>query len=79
MPGADISSGYMVRFLLVLLRSSLFFSFLPILGSKSLPTLFRIGLAVAFALFLTPLVNFRSGENDIALLVFREIVLGITL
>lgn len=79
MPGADISSGYMVRFLLVLLRSSLFFSFLPILGSKTLPTLFRIGLAVAFALFLTPFVNFRAGENDIPILVFREIVLGITL
>jgi flagellar biosynthetic protein FliR len=79
MPGAEISSGYMVRFLLVLLRSSLFFSFLPILGSKTLPTLFRIGLAVAFALFLTPFVNFRAGENDIPILVFREIVLGITL
>jgi len=78
-PTADISSGYMVRFLLVLLRSSLFFSFLPILGSKTLPTLFRIGLAVAFALFLTPFVNFRAGENDIPILVFREIVLGITL
>jgi len=78
-PGADISSDHIVRFLLVLLRSSLFFSFLPILGSKTLPTLFRIGLAVAFALFLTPFVNFRAGENDIPILVFREIVLGITL
>lgn len=79
MPGADISSETVVRFLLVLLRSSLFFSFLPILGSKTLPTLFRIGLAVAFALFLTPFVNFRAGENDIPILVFREIVLGMTL
>jgi flagellar biosynthetic protein FliR len=79
MPGADISSETMVRFLLVLLRSSLFFSFLPILGSKSLPTLFRIGLAVAFALFLTPFVNFRAGENDIPILVFREIALGMAL
>jgi len=79
MQTADISSGYIVRFLLVLLRSSLFFSFLPILGSKTLPTHFRIGMAVAFALFLTPLVNFRAGENDIPILVFREIVLGITL
>ena len=79
MPGTDISSGTLVRFLLVLLRSSLFFSFLPILGSKTLPTLFRIGLAVAFAFFLTPFVDFRTGENDIPILVFREIVLGITL
>ncbi|MFA6149068.1 MAG: flagellar biosynthetic protein FliR [bacterium] len=79
MPGADISSGYMVRFLLVLLRSSLFLSFLPILGSKTLPAHFRIGLAVAFALLLTPIVNFRAGENDVAMLVFREVVLGITL
>jgi len=79
MPGLDLSSAYVVRFLLVLLRSSLFFSFLPILGSKTLPTLFRIGLAVAFALLLTPFVNFRAGENDIPILVFREIVLGMTL
>lgn len=79
MPGLDLSSGYVVRFLLVLLRSSLFFSFLPILGSKTLPTLFRIGLAVAFALLLTPFVNFRVGENDVPILVFREIVLGMTL
>jgi len=79
MPGAEITSETMVRFLLVLLRSSLFLSFMPILGSKTLPTLFRIGIAVAFALFLTPFVNFRAGENDIAILVFREIVFGITL
>lgn len=79
MPFADISQGTVVRFLLVLLRSSLFFSFLPILGSKTLPAHFRIGLAVAFALFLTPLVDFRAGENDVAILVLREVVLGITL
>lgn len=79
MPGVNLSSEYMVRFLLVLLRSSLFFSFLPVFGSKSLPTLFRIGLAVAFALLLTPFVNFRAGENDVPILVFREIVLGMTL
>jgi len=78
-PGVNLSSEYMVRFLLVLLRSSLFFSFLPVFGSKSLPTLFRIGLAVAFALLLTPFVNFRAGENDVPILVFREIVLGMTL
>jgi flagellar biosynthetic protein FliR len=79
MPGAEISSGTVVRFLLVLLRSSLFLSFVPILGSKTLPVLFRIGIAVAFALLLTPFVDFRAGENDIPVLVFREIVLGITL
>ncbi len=79
MPGADILSGYMPRFLLILLRSSVFLAFLPILGSKSLPGRFRIGLAVAIAALLTPVVDFRAGENETAVLVLREVVLGMVL
>jgi len=56
-----------------------FLACLPILGSKSLPGHFRIGLAVAIALVLTPVVDFRAGEKELPVLVFREIVLGITL
>jgi len=79
MAAADLLAGYVPRFLLILLRSSVFLAFLPILGSKSLPARFRIGLAVAIALVLTPVVDFRAGENDTATLVFREIVLGMAL
>ncbi|MBP2675158.1 MAG: flagellar biosynthetic protein FliR [Deltaproteobacteria bacterium] len=79
MPGADILSGYFPRFLLILLRSSVFLAFLPILGSKTLPATFRIGLAVAIAALLTPVVDLRPGENDAAILVLREVVLGMVL
>jgi len=79
MPGADILAIYFPRFLMVLLRSSVFFAFLPILGSSSLPGRFRIGLAVAIAALLTPVVDFRAGENDVAILVLREVVLGMVL
>jgi flagellar biosynthetic protein FliR len=79
MPSADILSGYFPRFLLILLRSSVFLAFLPILGSKNLPGRFRIGLAVAIAAVLTPVVDFRAGEDDTAILVLREIVLGMVL
>jgi flagellar biosynthetic protein FliR len=79
MPGVDILSGYLPRFLLILLRSSVFLAFLPILGAKTLPGRFRIGLAVAIAALLTPVVDFRAGENDTAILVLREVVLGMVL
>ena len=79
MPAADILSGYFPRFLLILLRSSVFLAFLPILGAKTLPARFRIGLAVAIAAVLTPVVEFRAAENDAAILVLREIVLGMVL
>lgn len=79
MADADLLSGYTSRFLLILLRSSVFLSLLPFLGSKNLPGRFRIGLAIAIAAVLTPVVDFRAGENDTATLVFREVVLGMTL
>lgn len=79
MAGADVLSVYFPRFLLVLLRSSVFFAFLPILGSASLPGRFRIGLAIAIAALLTPVVGFRAAEDDVAILVLREVVLGMAL
>lgn len=79
MAGADVLSVYVPRFLLVLLRSSVFFAFLPILGSSSLPGRFRIGLAIAIAALLTPVVDFHAAGNDVAVIVLREVVLGMAL
>jgi flagellar biosynthetic protein FliR len=79
MPGADILSLYFPRFLLVLLRSSVFFAFLPILGSNSLPGRFRIGLAIAIAALLTPVVAFKAAEDAVAVLVVREVLFGMVL
>jgi flagellar biosynthetic protein FliR len=79
MPGADVISGYLPKFLLILLRLSVFFAILPILGNKTLPARYRIGLVVAIAALLTPVVDLRPGENDVVILVVREVVLGMVL
>lgn len=79
MPGAAALTGYFPGFLLVLLRSSVFLAFLPVLGSRNLPGRFRIGLAVAIAALLAPVVDLRQGENGVVLLVLREVVLGMAL
>jgi flagellar biosynthetic protein FliR len=79
MPGADVISGYLPKFLLILLRLSVFFAILPILGNKTLPARYRIGQVVAIAALLTPVVDLRPGENDVVILVVREVVLGMVL
>jgi flagellar biosynthetic protein FliR len=76
MPGADVISGYLPKFLLILLRLSVFFAILP---NKTLPARYRIGLVVAIAALLTPVVDLRPGENDVVILVVREVVLGMVL
>ncbi len=52
---------------------------LPVIGGKQLPAQFRIGLAVLIALLLTPVVKFEISENNIPLLILKEIFIGIAL
>ncbi|MEW6601314.1 MAG: flagellar biosynthetic protein FliR [Nitrospirota bacterium] len=72
-------SGYITNFLFVLLRSSIFVSFLPVIGGKQMPPQFRIGLAVFISLLLTPVVNFTIAENSIPILIVKEIIIAMTL
>ena len=72
-------SPYLHKFLLVLLRSSIFLAMLPFFGSKNFPLQFKIGLAVALALVLTPVVQFEITNIAVPLLVIREMALGIIL
>lgn len=74
-----IISKYSINFLLILVRTSIFFVMLPTFSSKNFPGLFKISLAVAFALFLTPIVEVKIGENDIAILVLKELIMGIVI
>ena len=76
---ADIISGNITKFLMILLRTSVFFALLPIFGSTSLPGRFRIGMAIGFAALLTPVVEMRAGSDDVAILIFREVVFGMVL
>ncbi len=72
-------SQYITNFLFILLRSGIFVSLLPVIGGKQLPAQFRIGLAVLIALLLTPVVKFEISENNIPLLILKEIFIGIAL
>lgn len=72
-------SRYIPVFLLVLLRASIFVSFLPYFSSRNLPAQFKIGFAVATALVLTPVVEIEVTRTALPVLVVREMVLGIVL
>ncbi|MCL2102573.1 MAG: flagellar biosynthetic protein FliR [Syntrophorhabdaceae bacterium] len=76
---ADIISGNITKFLMIFLRTSVFLALMPIIGSNSLPGRFRIGIAVAFAALLTPVVNMQAGSDGVVILILREIVFGMVL
>ncbi len=70
---------YMTNFLFILLRASIFVSMLPVIGSKTLPMRFRLGLAVFISIVLTPVVNFELREDALPLLILKEILLAVAL
>ncbi|MBI5634180.1 MAG: flagellar biosynthetic protein FliR [Nitrospirae bacterium] len=72
-------SPSMHAFVLVLLRAGIFMSMLPVFGSKSFPLQFKIGLAVAFAALLSPIVHVELANIPLPVLVMREAALGIIL
>jgi len=75
----EVLSRYIPIFLLVLLRASIFVSFLPYFSSKNLPVRFKIGFAVAMAFVLTPVVEIEIARTALPLLVVREMVMGVVL
>lgn len=79
MPQVDALSRLLPAFLLVLLRTSVFMSFMPFFGSKSFPLQFKIGFAVALAAVLTPVVYIEIPDTSIPVLVVREVVFGVVL
>ena len=72
-------SKYIPNFMFILLRSSILISLLPVLGGKQMPAQFRLGLAVMVSIILTPVVQFEIAENNIPMLVLKELLLGIAL
>jgi flagellar biosynthetic protein FliR len=72
-------SGYITNFLFVLLRTGIFISLLPVIGGKQMPPQFRVGLAVFISLLLTPVVNFTIVENNIPILIIKEIIIAMAL
>jgi flagellar biosynthetic protein FliR len=52
---------------------------LPVFSSKNFPMQFKIGLAVAFAALLSPIVHVEATNISLPVLVMREAALGIIL
>ncbi len=79
MVNVEIFAKYIPNFLLILLRASVFMALLPFLSSKSFPAQFKIGFALVIALVLTPIVEFKIEEDNIPLLIAKEVLLAMTL
>ncbi len=75
----DALTGYIPNFLFILLRVTVFISFLPVLGGNQTPVQFRLGLAVFISMLLTPVVQFEIAENHIPMMVVKEIFIAMAL
>ncbi|KJR43158.1 Type III secretion system inner membrane R protein [Candidatus Magnetoovum chiemensis] len=77
-----IISEYMFKFLMILMRTSIFFAMLPTFSSKNVPVQFKIGMAIAFSLVLTPIVEVKTAEDQIAFLIIKDalfaMIIGMT-
>jgi len=74
-----VFSQYFTTFLFILLRTSIIVVLMPVIGGTQIPAQFKIGLAVFVAILLTPVVEVRIVEDQIAMMVVRELFLGIAL
>jgi len=68
-----------VAFLLVLMRVSIIIALLPFLGSGQVPARFKIGLSVALAVIVTPLVSSHVDSGSIVIYVMREMLFSLTI
>jgi flagellar biosynthetic protein FliR len=75
----DLFSTYLPAFLFILVRAGAVIGFLPFFSSSYIPAKFKIGLIVATALILTPVVNFNVAKSEIPLVVLREMLFGIVI
>jgi len=72
-------SKYIPNFMFILLRSSILISLLPVIGGKQMPAQFKMGLALMISILLTPVVQFEIAENNIPLMIVKELLIGIAL
>jgi flagellar biosynthetic protein FliR len=75
----EMLSKYIPNFLFILLRAGIMVSMLPFLGATNFPAKVKIGFAVAIALILAPVVEFKVERPEIPLVVMREIFFGMAL
>jgi len=76
MPTDEIAKQ-LPNFLFILLRAGIVLTLLPFFSSRNFPAKFRIGVAVAIAVVLTPIVDFQVADAPTAVIVMREIMFGL--
>jgi flagellar biosynthetic protein FliR len=68
---------YLPNFLFILLRAGIVLTMLPFFSSRNFPAKFRIGVAVAISLVLTPIVDFHLAQASVPAIVIREVMFGL--
>lgn len=79
MNNIDFLAKYIPNFFLIMIRAGFVLLMLPFFGSKTIPSTFKIGLIIAVAAVLTPVIDFKVREEEIPLFVIRELFIGMTL
>jgi len=75
----DTLTHYIPNFLLILLRASIVIAFLPLFNNENFPVQFKMGLVLTITLILTPLVELKIQENNIPIIVIKEIIFGLAI
>jgi len=80
----DFAIQQIWQFLVVLVRTAVILSALPLLGGVSVPTRIKLGLAVIIAVLLTPVVTFTLPPNwlepgNLVLVLGAELLVGLVL
>jgi flagellar biosynthetic protein FliR len=70
---------YIPNFLFILIRAGIMVSMFPFFSSSNFPAKIKIGLAVAIALILSPVIEFNVARSEIPLIILRECIFGIAL
>jgi len=72
----EFFTPYISNFLFILLRAGIVLLLLPVFGSTTFPPAFRVGLAVAIALVLAPVVQFPTAPAGLVTIIVREVMFG---
>ena len=64
------------NFFFIFLRASIVLMMLPFFSGRSFPRQFKIGIAVAISLVLTPVVEFPVAQSPVTGIVIREVLFG---
>ena len=80
----DFAIQQMWQFVVVLVRTAVILSALPLLGGISVPTRIKIGMAVIIAVLLTPVVKFTLPPNwlepgNLVIVLGAELLVGLVL